>query len=212
MQLIRKAAALRCLGLHFAVALCLLPGSAAASGNFIDRRESKDSSGIYALSLQDAVPVTLALASAGCALWQGTETRLGRTCWESGESIVIAGVTAKALQLITARQSPMESENPDRWFTGHAGSFPSLHVTGTTAAVTPLILQYAKDDPWVAVLALLPVYEMLARVKAQEHWQTDVLAGGLLGFGMGYYEYKRNSPFVFYVLPGGAFAGFSQKF
>ena len=43
--------------------------------------------------------------------------------------------------------------------------------------VTPFILQYAHDEPWIAALAILPVYEMVARVKAREHWQTDVIVG-----------------------------------
>ena len=200
------------LATSLALFVSLLPGIASADGSFIDRRETKDTSGIYSVSIQDAVPITLALASAGCALWQGTENRLGKTCWESGESIAIAGVTAKALQYITGRQSPSETDSPNRWFSGAKGSFPSTHVTATMAAVTPFILQYAKDDPWVIALALLPAYEMLARVKAQEHWQTDVVAGALLGFGVGYFEYKKNSPIVFSVLPGGLYAGFSKNF
>lgn len=190
--------------------LALLPGMASASGDFIDRRLSKNTGGIY--SIQDAVPVALAVASAGCALWEGTESRLGRTCWESGESIAIGGVSAVALQYITGRKSPSDTEDPGHWFSGGKGSFPSLHVTATTAAVTPVILEYVHDDPWVAALAVLPVYEMVARVKAQEHWQTDVLAGALLGFGVGWYEYERKSPLVFYLLPGGAFAGISRRF
>lgn len=190
--------------------LALAPGMASASGAFIDRRLSKDTGGIY--SIQDAVPITLALASAGCALWEGTDSRLGRTCWKSGESIAIGGVSAVALQYITGRKSPSDTDDPGHWFAGGKGSFPSLHVTATTAAVTPVILEYVHDDPWVAALAVLPAYEMVARVKAQEHWQTDVLAGALLGFGVGWYEYQRKSPLVFYLLPGGAFAGFSKRF
>ena len=204
-----RAAPARLLSL---LALCagLLPAAAHAGGSFIDHRLTKDTGGIY--RAQDAVPIGLALLAGGCALWEGTEDKLGRTCWESGESIAIGGVSAEALQLITGRKSPADTEDSGHWFSGSKGSFPSLHVTATTAAVTPVILQYVKDDPWVAGLALLPAYEMVARVKAREHWQTDVLAGALLGFGVGTYEYQHNSPFVFYLLPGGAFAGFNRRF
>jgi len=194
------------------LALCaaLAPAASRADGSFIDRRLSKDTGGIY--QAQDAVPVGLALLAGGCALWEGTENKLGRTCWESGESIAIGGLSAEALQLITGRRSPSDTGDPGHWFSGSKGSFPSLHVTVTTAAVTPVIVQFVRDDPWVAALALLPAYEMVARVKAQEHWQTDVLAGALLGAGVGVYEAERNSPFVFYLLPRGAFAGFSRRF
>ncbi len=69
----------------------LLTPNGARADNLIDHRLSKDTGGIYQdtggiYQLQDAVPITLALLTAGCALWEGTENRLGKTCWEGGES------------------------------------------------------------------------------------------------------------------------------
>jgi undecaprenyl-diphosphatase len=193
-----------------AITGALLLQGAHADGTFIDHRLGRDTGGIYAA--QDVVPVALALASGGCALWEGSGSRLGRSCWESAESVAIGGVSAVALQYLTGRQAPSSTPDPGHWFSGGRGSFPSLHVTVSTAAVTPLILEYAHDNPWVAGLAILPAYEMVARVKAQEHWQTDVIAGAVLGAAAGWFEYERKSPFVFYLMPGGAFAGFSGKF
>ena len=189
--------------------LGLAPGACLAD-NFIDHRVTEDKGGVY--NLQDAVPIALGLAAAGCAIWQGTEDRLGRTCWEAGESGVASVLLAEGLQLMTGRQSPSMTGDPNKWFAGGKGSFPSTHVTLTTAIVTPFIYQYIHDDPWIAALAVLPMYEMVARVKAREHWQTDVLAGAALGFGVGAYESHRNSPFIFTVLPGGAYVGFRHSF
>jgi hypothetical protein len=186
----------------------LLPHVGRASG--LDHRVSKDTGGIY--SLQDAVPVSLSLLAAGCAFWQGSEDRLGRTCWESGEAALGSAVAAEGLQFITGRQSPSATADPNKWFSGGKGSFPSTHVAVTTAAVTPFIYQYIHEQPLVAALALLPMYEMVARVKAREHWQTDVIAGAALGFAVGAYEARRNSPLVFSVLPGGAYVGFRHSF
>lgn len=190
-------------------ALALLPGAGRAD-DFIDHRVAKNTGGIY--SLQDAVPISLAVLAGGCALWQGTEDRLGKTCWEAGESGVAAAVTAEGLQYITGRQSPSATGDPNRWFSGGKGSFPSTHVSVTTAVVTPFIYQYIHEDPLIGALAILPIYEMVARVKAQEHWQTDVLAGAALGFAFGAYEAHRNNPVIFSVLPGGAFVGFRHSF
>ena len=176
----------------------------------IDHRVSKDTGGIYAL--QDAVPIVLELAAAGCAASEGTESRLGRTCWEAGESGVASVILAEGLQLITRRESPASTPDPDHWFSGGKGSFPSTHVSLTTAGVVPFMFQYVHDQPAVAALAVLPLYEMVARVKAQQHWQTDVLAGAALGLGIGAYEFHRNSPFVFALLPGGAYLGFHRSF
>ncbi len=188
--------------------LALLPSAGRADS--LDHRVSKDTGGIY--SLQDAVPITLGLFAAGCALWQGTEDRFGKTCWEAGESGLAGAVAAEGLQFITGRQSPSATSDPNRWFSGGKGSFPSTHVAVTTAVITPFIYQYIHDDPAVAALAVLPMYEMVARVKAQQHWQTDVLAGAALGFAIGSYESHRNSPLVFSVLPGGAYVGFRHSF
>src|SRR5277367_2727011 len=176
----------------------------------IDHVVSKNTGGIFAV--QDEVPIVLALSAAGCALWLGTEDRLGKTCWESGESAVAAAIAAEGLQWITGRRSPSQTSDPNQWFTGGKGSFPSTHVSVTAAVVTPVIYQYFPDNPWVAALGLLPIYEMVARVKAQQHWQTDVIAGAALGFGIGAYEAHRNNPFVFVLLPGGAYVGFHRSF
>lgn len=176
----------------------------------IDHVVTKDTGGIYAA--QDEVPIVLALSAAGCALWLGTEDRLGKTCWESGESAVAAVIAAEGLQWITGRRSPSQTSDPNQWFAGGKGSFPSTHVSITSAVVTPIIYQYFPDNPWIAGLAVLPIYEMVARVKAQQHWQTDVIAGAALGFGIGAYEAHRNNPFVFMLLPGGAYLGLHRSF
>jgi undecaprenyl-diphosphatase len=178
----------------------------------IDHVVSKDTSGIYSTSIQDGVPIVLALSAAGCALWLGTEDRLGKTCWESGESALASAIAAEGLQWVTGRRSPSQTSSPNQWFTGGKGSFPSTHVSVTTAVITPVIYQYFPDNPWIAALGVLPVYEMIARVKAQEHWQTDVIAAAALGFGIGAYEAHRNNPFVFMLLPGGAYLGMHRSF
>lgn len=204
----RRAVVNRCIVTSILCLLSLLPCSGRAAA--FDHRVTKDTGGIY--SLQDAVPVSLALLAAGCAWWQGTEDRLGKTCWEAGESALGSAVAAEGLQFITGRQSPSATGDPHKWFSGGKGSFPSSHVSVTTAVVTPFIYQYIHEDPLVAALALLPAYEMIARVKAREHWQTDVIAGAALGFAIGAYEAHRNNPFVFSVLPGGAYIGFHHSF
>lgn len=192
------------------VASSLFPALANAD-NLIDHQVNKDTGGIY--RLQDAVPVSLGLFTLGCALWEGTESRLGRSCWQSGEAAVGTTLVVKTLQLITRRESPDTTQSANNFFeTKGFGSFPSTHVATTTALVTPYILEYAEDNPWVYSLALLPAYEMVARVKARAHWQTDVLVGAALGLAIGAFEATPGQPFVFGLLPGGAYAGISASF
>jgi len=206
-----QISALSVLTLVVFIASALLAPNGARADNFIDHQVSKNTGGIY--QLQDAMPLTLALLTAGCALWEGTENRLGKTCWVGGESGAASLVVSEGLQLLTRRESPATTNDPNHWFKGSKGSFPSNHVSLTTGVITPFILQYVHGEPWIAALAILSVYEMVARVKAQEHWQTDLIAGAAaLGLSIGAYDYHRNSPFIFSVLPGGTFVGFQKSF
>ena len=57
------------------------------------------------------------------------------------------------------------------------------------ALVTPYMLEYGPDQPAVYLLALLPLYVGVGRVKAQAHWQTDVIAGWAVGGLSGWYAH-----------------------
>jgi hypothetical protein len=61
-------------------------------------------------------------------------------------------------------------------------------------------------------LELLPIYDGIARMKVQAHWQTDVLAGFALGGLTGYYAHNRDSPFILSVLPHGFTVGVRKQF
>jgi len=80
------------------------------------------------------------------------------------------------------------------------------------AGILKICSLQASEYSAFGALAILPAYEMVARVKAREHWQTDVLAGAALGFAFGAYEAHRNNPLIFSVLPGGAYVGFRHSF
>jgi undecaprenyl-diphosphatase len=81
-----------------------------------------------------------------------------------------------------------------------------------TAIVTPVMLEYGKDQPAVYALALLPVYDAIARVKVQAHWQTDVLAGAVLGAGTGWLMHRNpGTPYILSVMPHGIYIGLSKS-
>jgi undecaprenyl-diphosphatase len=81
-----------------------------------------------------------------------------------------------------------------------------------SAAVTPFIVNYGPDHPAVYALALLPVYDAIARVKTRGHWQSDVLVGAAIGTGVGLWATHRNSPLIIGWLPGGFQIGFIHHF
>jgi len=59
---------------------------------------------------------------------------------------------------------------------------------------------------------VLPVYDAIARMKSQAHWQTDVIAGWVIGTGIGYWTTTFKTPLSVRILPHGISVGFSKSF
>ncbi len=200
-----------------AVALVLLGGAPGCRAG-IDHMVPYDDSGIWKRSNQEIVEYGLIAAEVGGALWEGGESRLGRTFWISIDSSVGAGLVAQVMKVTFSRVRPRDSGpypgDPNLWFQGHGNqSFPSGEVTAVSSIVTPFVLEYGHDYPAVYALELLPVYDAIARVKVQAHWQTDVLAGFALGTGTAWlFQRTPNSPFILKIMPHGIYVGIGKKF
>jgi membrane-associated phospholipid phosphatase len=180
-------------------------GSAFAAGGplGIDHRLNYDNSGIWSRGKQLALIDGLIVGEIGLGLWEGGETRLGRTAWRAIDASAIAGLSSQVLKYSFKRKRPYESDNPNQWFqSGAHYSFPSGEVAAVSAIVTPFVLEYGSDHPEVWLLEALPAYDAVARMKAQGHWQTDVLAGFAIGAWSGWYAQHRERPIVLTALPG----------
>ena len=210
-----SAAAARCAPGVFLLAVIIVhaPVALADGGPLgIDHRVSYDNSGLWARSNQNAlIDGMMAVAGVG-ALWEGGDDRLGKTFWQSVDAGVFSGVAATALKYVFSRERPTQTSDPNRWFTGHGQSFPSGEVTTTSSLITPFVLEYGRDHPAVYALELLPIYDGIARIKTQGHWQTDVLAGFALGTAAGYFLHRPGSPIIFSILPHGFEIGFRRRF
>jgi membrane-associated phospholipid phosphatase len=195
--------------------LVQLPGLAVAGGGplGIDSELPLDTGGIWARKYQTGIESGVIAVEVAGALWLGNDDKLGHTFWQDIDSTALSGVAAQVLKYAFGRPRPYQGDNPNAWFKGSCcQSFPSGEVTLQAAFVTPLIVNYYKQDPWIWALAALPVYDALARLKSQSHWQTDVIAGGLLGTGFGYWATTRNTPLSVAILPHGVTIGFSKRF
>ena len=194
------------------LAIFLSCSGADANGLFdFDHRVTKDTGGIW--HYHDNLPIYLGGAVIGSAILEGSDNRFGKTMWQSVDAVVIAEAGTEVLKHATGRVRPSETDNPNLWFQGTSKhSFPAGHVASTAALVTPSILEYGKDHPWVYLLAVLPAYEMVARVKAQAHWQTDVIAGAAVGAVSGYFTHQFETPLLIQVLPKGFSVGLKVLF
>lgn len=179
----------------------------------LDHRLDRDTSGIWADSNQKAVEYGSALLLLGGAFYEGNTTRIGKTLWQSVDAMLLGDVSAAAGKAVFRRQRPIDGNDPNAFFkSGTDNSFPSGEMTHITAIVTPLILEYQQDAPQVWLLALLPAYVGVARLKAQAHWQTDILASVALGAGVGYFAHQHHDSWSASVLPGGLSVGYRKKF
>lgn len=158
-----------------------------------------------------------AVAGAGiAALALPEQDRLRRTLAQSVDGAVYGAVTGEMIKIATDRARPDEGMSPsESWLHARSrldSSFPSLHTTVSTAVVVPVILEYRHDTPWVYALALFPVYEGISRVKTQNHWQSDVAVGMILGAVCGTVAARQESPLVVQMIAGGAGIGYRAKF
>jgi membrane-associated phospholipid phosphatase len=190
----------------------LLSAAQAGGPLGIDHRVTYDDHGIWARNYQLDLMYGMLAAEAGIALWEGGDTRLGKTAWQAIDTTAVAGVAALLMKKGFARERPHTTDNPNHWFSGGGNeSFPSGEVTVVTSVVTPFVLEYGHDHPAVYALELLPLYDSIARVKTWGHWQTDVLAGFALASTVGFFMHQREMPLTLSVLPQGFQVGLSKR-
>jgi undecaprenyl-diphosphatase len=179
----------------------------------VDHRVSYDASGIWNPNVYRTLAGALTVAEIGGAVWEGSETRLGKTMWQGIDSQIIAGATTAAGKLIFTRERPSTTDNPCLWFQGGSNySFPSGEASVAAALVTPYVLEYGGENPVVYASLLLPIYVGVGRIKNQAHWQTDVLAGWAIGGLSGWYAHGRDVPILIELLPHGFAVGYKHEF
>lgn len=195
------------------VALLLLSGQAHAAGGplGLDHRLNKTDTGIWSRGNQNTLRYGGVLVDLGLALWEGGDSRLGKTAWQSVDSMVLSTVVANGLKPVFGRLRPTATDDPGQWRKG-GKSFPSGEVSTTAGIVTPYVLEYGRDQPVAWALEVLPVYDAIARMKSRAHWQTDVLGGFAIGTASGYFARQRASPFILELLPRGVRVGFKKSF
>ena len=167
------------------VALCvaMIISSARAGGPLlIDHPVNQDESGIWNPNIYRGLQLAMTVGQIGLALYEGGDTRLGNTAWRGIDSELIAAVSTEGLKRVFRRARPINSGDPNDFFECHSNcSFPSGEAAEAASIVTPYMLEYGKDDPAVYLLSIIPLYVGIGRIKAQAHWQSDVVAGWAVG-------------------------------
>ena len=164
----------------------LFAGSAVLASTLLDKpvdrfMEKHQDAGVTRswANVGKATPVVLA-GAAGAAVLLG-DARMQNMGIISLESIAGAAGLSMATKHLVGRARPSEglgqfSRTEDR----SNASFPSNHSVVAFAAVTPFAQEY--DAPWLYGVAAVG---SLGRTANRQHWVSDVVAGGMLGYAIG---------------------------
>jgi undecaprenyl-diphosphatase len=196
------------------IALLFLVSTATLGGGGplgIDHNVPQSDTGIWSRNNQLLLQYVSIAGTVGLAAWEGGDSRLGNSAWQSVDSMSAAALIANVAKPVFGRLRPSETNDPDQWRQG-GRSFPSGEVSTIAGIVTPYVLEYGDDHPAVWALEALPAYDAIARVKSHGHWQTDVLAGFAIGTGTGYWAHERNAPFIVSLLPHQVQIGLKKSF
>jgi len=184
----------------------LFAGGAVLAGSLLDRPVDRlmakhQEAGVTRAwgNVGKATPVVLA-GAAGAAVLLG-DARMQNMGLISLQSIAGAAAVSMATKRIVGRARPSEglgqwSRTSDR----SNASFPSNHSTVAFAAVTPFAQEY--DAPWLYGVAAIGSF---GRTANRQHWVSDVVAGGMVGYAIGswLWQAQRNdSKSSFAVTPG----------
>jgi len=156
----------------------------------IDASDTFSNAGLYGSLAGDAGLYFLGVATHNDHL---TETgRLG------AEAVADASIVVEGLKLATNRQRPNEGNGQgDFWPHGTSsyewdGSFPSEHAAATFALARVIASEYPSKRIQLAAYAFALAISA-SRVTAREHFPSDVLVGGTLGYLIGGYVIRHHA-------------------
>ena len=116
-----------------------------------------------------------------------------REAWAMLEATALSGVTAYAIRYAAGREGPADTSDPNEWGKGGGGSFPSLHSTAAFAIGTVLAESGNDEFRWVRRFLGygLGVFTSYERLKHNQHWLSDTVAGAALGAASAHFTMDR---------------------
>ncbi|HMF89063.1 MAG TPA: capsule assembly Wzi family protein [Candidatus Angelobacter sp.] len=124
--------------------------------------------------------------------WTGN-ARQRETGLLSGEALINSLAVNEALKLVFARQRPLPVGGQGKFFTdvSNNASFPSMHsmLAWTSASV----IAHEYPGPLTQILAYGAAATVsVSRVTGRQHFPSDVVVGGALGWMIGHQVYKAH--------------------
>ncbi len=122
----------------------------------------------------------------------GGSSKLKEAGLVSLEAEGFAIVAVSALKLVTGRARPESNEGATHFrpFTGLNGSFVSGHAAASFAVATVFAERY-EGVGWIAYPLAIAV--SASRIYTDKHFASDVVAGSLIGYGLGHFINRQHS-------------------
>jgi hypothetical protein len=131
----------------------------------------------------DYIPLLVG-AGAGVLAMGVSDDEMSRTGYTAIKAAGFTLVSNLVLKTTLGRARPLDEQGDYRFAgltnTSPQSSLASNHVATTFALVTPFAQQY--QQPWLYGLGVLSA---IGRIEQREHWFSDTVAGGLLGYAIG---------------------------
>ncbi len=124
------------------------------------------------------------------------------------EAVADASLVVEGLKLVTNRERPNEGNGQGEFWPDGTnsyewdGSFPSEHAAGMFALAHVISSEYPSKRVAIAAYAFALAVSA-SRVTAREHFPSDVLVGGTIGYLVGGYvvHCRASSPTAFLITP-----------
>jgi hypothetical protein len=127
----------------------------------------------------------------------------------AGEAAVNSAIVVEILKLVARRERPTDDSGKGKFFQSGVflnSSFPSFHSTVTWSIASAVSHEYPGPLTQTFAYGLASVVS-LARVYGKNHFPSDVIAGGVMGWLIGRQAYaSHHRP----DLPGGGYGTFHQ--
>jgi membrane-associated phospholipid phosphatase len=123
------------------------------------------------------------------------DSKMQKTALLAGEAVLDAEIVTTVLKDIDRRLRPVEVPPHgnlwDTWFDSSGsllrgkGSFPSGHSIAAFSIATVVARRYGREHRWVPYVAYsLAALVGFSRVSLSEHFLSDVVVGGVLGYSI----------------------------
>jgi len=145
-------------------------------------------------TLDDAAPTVAIIAGTWLAAQIANSDGGRHESWSMLEAAGLGTATGVLTKFVAGRDRPDETSDPNRWRSS-GSSFPSLHTTAAFAVGT-VLAESGNDDYRVVRRALgygLGAVTAYQRLRHNQHWLSDTVAGAAIGMGSARFVLNKDS-------------------